>query len=192
MEGRMDVRGHHLEEDQGKRLRCTHCLREWSMLSRSRRWCPGVPWYVAGCAPRHLYTLSQLKRKGLKPRDRRERVGCVVTEYDDVVSLYDIGQALPRRGETERQREARLAAWPRIQAKYKCEHCGHVPGSLSAIRYEMVKAGLCIECKDRLEWLNEQAALDAQIAEDRRRVCSWAYQLLQRADWAMIDTETTS
>jgi len=25
----MDVRGHHLEEDEGKRLRCTRCLREW-------------------------------------------------------------------------------------------------------------------------------------------------------------------
>ncbi len=188
----MDVRGHHLEEDEGKQLRCTRCLRKWSMLRRSRRWCPGVPWYVPGCAPDHLYTLSQLKRKGLKPRDRRERAGCVVTEYHDVVSLYDIGQALPRRGETERQREARLAAWPRIQAKYKCEHCGYVPGSLADIRYEMFKAVLCLGCKERLEWLNEQAALDAQIAEDRRGVCSWAYQLLRRSDWALIDTETTS
>jgi DNA polymerase III subunit epsilon len=188
----MDVRGHHLEEDEGKRLRCVHCLREWSMLRRSRRWCPGVPWYVAGSAPRHLYTLSQLKRKGLKPRDRRERAGCVVTEYHDLVSLYDIGEALPRRGETERQRTARLAAWPRIQAKYTCEHCGYVPAQLSAIRYEMVKSGLCIECKERLEWLNEQAALDAQIAKDRREVCSWAYHLLRRSDWALIDTETTA
>jgi DNA polymerase III epsilon subunit-like protein len=188
----MDVRGHHLEEHQGKRLRCTRCLREWSMLSRSRRWCPGVPWYVAGCAPSHLYTLSQLKRKDLKPRDRRERAGCVVTEYHDVVSLYDIGEALPRRRETEKQREARLAAWPRIQEKYQCEHCGYVPESLVAIRYEMVKAGLCLECKERLEWLNEQAALDAQIAKDRRDVCNWAYHLLQREGWALIDTETTS
>ncbi len=32
----MDVRGHHLEEDQGKRLRCTHCLREWSMRKGDR------------------------------------------------------------------------------------------------------------------------------------------------------------
>ncbi len=188
----MDVRGHHLEEGTDKRLRCTHCLREWRMLSRSRRWCPGVPWYVLGGAPRNLYTLSQLKRKGLKPRDRHERVGCVVTEYHDVVSLYDIGQALPRRHETERQREARLAAWPRIQAKYKCEHCGYVPGTLAAIRYEMVRVGLCIGCKERLEWQAEQDALDARIAGDRREVCSWAYQLLRRCDWALIDTETTS
>jgi len=192
MEGYMDERGHHFEEGADKRLCCTRCLREWQVLRRSRRWCPGVPWYVAGCAPSHLYTLSQLKRKGLKPRDRRERVGCVVTEYHDVVSLYDIGQALPRHGETERQREARLAAWPRIQAKYKCEHCGYVPESLADIRHEMFKAGLCLGCKERLEWLNEQAALDAQIAEDRRGVCSWAYQLLRRSDWALIDTETTS
>ncbi len=188
----MDVRGHHLEEDEGKRLRCTRCLRDWSMLCRSRRWCPGVPWYVAGCAPSHLYTLSQLKRKGLKPRNRRERVGCVVTEYHDVVSLYDVREALPRRGETERQREARLAAWPRIQAKYKCEHCGYVPESLADIKYEMFKAGLCLGCKEQLEWQAEQAALDAQMAEDRRGVCAWAYHLLRRSDWALIDTETTA
>ncbi len=76
----MDVRGHHLEEDEGKRLRCTHCLREWSMLRRSQRWCPGVPWYVPGRALDHLYTFTQLKRKGLKPCDRRKRDGYIVTE----------------------------------------------------------------------------------------------------------------
>jgi len=135
---------------------------------------------VADCAPDHLYTLSQLKRRGLKPHNRRERAGCVVTEYHDVVSLYDIREALPCRGETERQREARLAAWPRIQAKYKCEHCGYVPVSLAAIKYMMFKAGLCLDCKERLEWQAEQDALFAQIGEDRRGVCSWAYHLLQR------------
>jgi len=56
----------------------------------------------------------------------------------------------------------------------------------------MVKAGLCIECEERLEWLNEQAALDARVAKDRREVCSWAYHLLRRSDWALIDTETIS
>ena len=67
-----------------------------------------------------------------------------------------------------------------------------MPESLADIKYEMSGPGLCLGCKERLEWLNEQAVLDAQIAEDRRDVCSLAYQLLQRADWALIDTETTS
>ncbi len=187
----MDERGHHLEEGADKRLRCTRCLREWRVLRRSRRWCPGVPWYVPGRAPEHLYTFTQLKRKGLKPRDRRKRAGYIVTEFHDGVSLYDIGEALPRRGETEKQRAARLATWPRIQEKYTCEHCGYVPESLADIKYEMSGPGLCLGCKERLEWLNEQAALDAQMTEDRREVCRWAYQLLRRTDWVLIDTETT-
>ena len=151
-----------------------------------------MPWYVLGRAPEHLYTFTQLKRKGLKPRDRRKRDGYIVTEFHDGVSLYDIREALPRRGETERQRAARLAAWPRIQEKYKCEHCGYGPESLTDIKYEMFKVGLCLGCKERLEWQAEQAALDAQLAGDRRDVCEWAYGLLRRSDWALIDTETIS
>jgi DNA polymerase III epsilon subunit-like protein len=188
----MDVRGHHLEEAEDKCLRCTRCLREWSRLRTSQRWCPGVPWYTYGCAPDHLYTYTQLKAKGLRPRDRRERAGYIVTAFHDGVSLYNIRDAQPRRVETERQREARLAAWPRIQEKYKCAHCGYVPESLADIRCEMFKAGLCLGCKERLEWQAEQDALFAQMAEDRRDVCAWAYHLLRRSDWALIDTETTS
>ena len=147
---------------------------------------------MPGRAPEHLDTFTQLKRKGLKPRDRRKRAGYIVTEFHDGVSLYDIGEALPRRRETEQQRAARLAAWPRIQEKYKCVHCGYVPESLADIKYELSGPGLCLGCKERLEWLNEQAALDTQLAGDRRDACSWAASLLRRSDWALIDTETTS
>lgn len=94
----MDERGHHFEEGADKRLRCTRCLREWRVLRRSWRWCPGVPWYVPGRPPEHLYTFTQLKRQGLKPRDRRKRAGYIVTEFHNGVSLYDIREALPRRG----------------------------------------------------------------------------------------------
>ena len=37
---------------------------------------------MTGRAPVHLYTLSQLKRKGLKPRDRRERATLVAYNAD--------------------------------------------------------------------------------------------------------------
>jgi DNA polymerase III epsilon subunit-like protein len=187
----IDIRGHHLEE-MNQRLCCTRCLREWSRLRTSRRWCPGVPWYTYGSAPDHLYTYSQLKRRGLKPRNLRERAGCIVTAFHDVVSLYDIRETMPRRGETANQRAARLTAWPRIQEKYTCAHCGYVPKSLAAIKYVMLKAGLCLDCKERLEWQAEQDALFAQMAEDRRVVCGWAHHLLQRSDWSLVDTETTA
>jgi DNA polymerase III subunit epsilon len=38
----------------------------------------------------------------------------------------------------------------------------------------------------------EEDALFAQMEEDRRGICAWAYHLLQRSDWALIDTETTA
>jgi DNA polymerase III epsilon subunit-like protein len=52
--------------------------------------------------------------------------------------------------------------------------------------------GLCLSCKERLEWQQQQEALLAQLEEDRRAACAWASHLLHRSDWALIDTETTS
>jgi Exonuclease len=188
----MEVQGHRLEEVTGKQLSCSRCLRKWSRLRSSRRWCPGVPWYTYGNAPDHLYTYSQLQRRGLIPRARRARDGCIVTAFHQVVSLYDIRQAQPRRGETAKQRAARQASWPRIQQKYTCMRCGSVPASLAALRYAMQGPGLCLSCKERLEWQHQQEALLAQLEENRRAVCAWASHLLHCSDWAMIDTETTS
>jgi hypothetical protein len=187
-----DVRGHHLEEVAGKQLHCTRCLRPWPRLRACRRWCPGVPWYTYGRAPDHLYTLSQLKRRGLTPRDRRARDGCIVTAFRQVVSLYDIREAQPRRGETERQKASREAAWSRIQQKYTCAHCGCVPASLVALRYEIQRPGLCVSCKEQLEWQHLQDTHVARMEEDRRAACAWASHLLRRSDWALIDTETTA
>ena len=159
----MDIREHHLEE-MNNRLCCTRCLREWSQLRTTQRWCPGVPWYSYGSAPDHLYTYSQLMRVGLKPRSRAEHVGCIVMAFHNVVPLYDIREALPRRGETQRQRAARLAAWPHIQEKYMCEHCGYMPATLSAFKYKMQRAGLCLACKEQLDWQQEQDAQFVQMA----------------------------
>ncbi len=188
----MDVRGHHLDEGRGKQLSCTHCLRPWSQLRVSPRWCPGVPWYTSGKAPDHLYTLGQLKRRGLTPRDQRARDGCLVTAFHQVVSLFDIREATPRRGETERQREAREASWRRIQLTYTCAHCSAVPASLAALRYQFPLPGLCMSCKRRLEWQHMQEERSAQMQADSRAACAWASHLLHRSDWVLIDTETTA
>jgi DNA polymerase III subunit epsilon len=188
----MDVRGHHLEEGVGKQLTCTRCLRSWSRLRSSRRWCPGVPWYTSRKAPSYLYTRGQLKRRGLTPRKRRAPDGCIVTAFHELVSLYDIREAKPRRGESERQREAREVAWRRIQQTYTCVHCGAVPASLNALRYEIQMPGLCMSCKQRLEWHHLQDERSARMQADRRAACAWASHLLHRSDWALIDTETTT
>jgi hypothetical protein len=133
-----------------------------------------------------------LNRKGLTPRNRRARDGCIVTPYHQVVSLFDIREAKQRRGETEQQREAREASWRCIQQTYTCTHCGAVPSTLTALRYEFLLPGLCLSCKQRLEWQHLQEKRSIRMEEDRRAVCSWAFHLLRRSDWVLIDTETTA
>src|SRR5207244_993050 len=122
--------------------------------------------------------------------NRRARDGCIVTAFHQLVSLYDIREAKPRRSESERQREAREASWRRIQLTYTCAHCGAVPASLAALRYEFPLPGLCMSCKQHLEWQHLQEERSAQMQADRRAVCAWASHLLRCSDWALIDTET--
>ena len=56
----------------------------------------------------------------------------------------------------------------------------------------MQRPGLCLSCKERLEWQHLQETRAAQMEEDRRAACAWASHLLSRSDWALIDTETTA
>lgn len=169
---------------------CTKCKRK---PDSSWRACPGVHWYVYGNAPDHLSTYSQMRRNGQKPKDRKQPQGCVVTAYHDLVWLYDDREALPRRKETERQHDARIAAWARTQEKYKCKRCGYVPESLAAIQYEINrKSGLCTDCEEYIEIQKQEEKLQEKIERDRLSACQWAHDLLNRTDWAIIDTETTS
>ena len=56
----------------------------------------------------------------------------------------------------------------------------------------MQRPGLCVSCKERLEWQHLQDARVVRMEEDRRAACVWASHLLRRLDWALIDTETTA
>ncbi len=67
----------HTMETSATGTRCSRCLRTAPQIKRSQRWCPGLPWYVAGDAPDHLYTQLQLKNRGL--RATGSVAGCVVT-----------------------------------------------------------------------------------------------------------------
>lgn len=180
-----------IDHDLDEKGVCTKCNRK---PGSSRRRCPGVHWYVYGTAPDHLSTFSQLRRAKLKPKDRKQPQGCIVTAHHEIVYLYDDNEAIPRRQETERQREARLVAWSRIQQKYTCKRCGYVPESLAAIQYEIDRRkGLCQDCKEVLEMQEQEDKLQAMLERDRLSACEWAYNLLHnRTDWAIIDTETTA
>ncbi|GER82744.1 hypothetical protein KTAU_13810 [Thermogemmatispora aurantia] len=73
-----------------RRWRCERCGYEWQWRPPAWRQCPGVPRYRDGEFPPGLVTVSQLRRKGLEPRDRLRPVGCYWcgrgTRY---VPLYD-------------------------------------------------------------------------------------------------------
>jgi DNA polymerase-3 subunit epsilon len=49
-----------------------------------------------------------------------------------------------------------------------------------------------LSCKQRLEWQHLQEERSVRMEEDRRAACAWAFHLLRRSDWALIDTETTA
>jgi hypothetical protein len=51
---------------------------------------------------------------------------------------------------------------------------------------------LCASCMEEAIAEAEQEALEAQIEQDWREAAAWAASLLQRSDWCLLDTETTS
>jgi len=90
-------------------------------------------------------------------------VSYVVNAYGTLVKLYDVAETAPRRGESERQREARLATWE--------------------------KPGLCEGCAIAVE---EQEHRD-RLERDRRAACTWAAELFAHPEtWAIFDSETSS
>lgn len=95
----------------------------------------------------------------------------------------------PRRGESERQREARLTTWEKTREKWRCIECGEIPASLGDLRNHWEKPGICAGCAIAVE---EQEHRD-RLAQDRRAACAWAADLFaDPTSWTLIDTETSS
>jgi len=185
--------GHMLERTATGGQRCSRCLRTLGQINHSRRRCPGVPWYAVGSAPDNLCTRLQLKERGLCPGKDQPHVGIIVTAFGDPVRLYDIALARPRRGETEKQRAARLATWEKTREKWKCEDCGAVPASIGALSNYWRRPGLCEDCLELRKLRAQEERLQRKIERDRREVCVWAADLLAHPEtWCVIDTETTS
>ncbi len=175
---------HNLVYRKGERYpyQCTICSDIWKQ--EPSKPCPGVTYYAWQQAPAHLQTYSQLRSKHLKPRDRAQPDGCIICK-DEWCWLYDERQAKPRRICTDRQLQALEHARQCQHEKWKCEHCGYKPSSLTALRYYFAWPGLCKECK-------RDIARETRIYGDRLEAIEWARQIMTRDDWAILDTETTS
>jgi hypothetical protein len=134
----MKTRNHCLESIEG-RYRCTVCL--WTWQSRPKSCCPGIP---RGRRSPHLLTYTQLRAKGLKPRDRDKPEGCYWrSSSTEWIWFYDEREVLPRRKETTKQKEARERTWLTTQEKYRCPQCCEAPTHLGAIKEYRPDGQLC-------------------------------------------------
>ncbi len=153
------------------------------------------PWWDR--VPPHLATKTQLAQDGLKPakgqrpcagigygRGRRERY------YD----LYDRREAVPKKPPTS----AQVAALEKAHlAQRTCRRCGAVKDrpAMLITTFDLRASrrcgqpdiytglGCCWDCENR--------AVAAQRALDRDEQILWARGLMARADWCVLDTETT-
>ncbi len=177
----------HLMETTAVGTRCSRCLRTAAQLMGRSKSCPGKPWYLRYDAPDHLLTRTQLHQSGL--RATGPVVGYVVNAWATLVPLFDLAETKPRRGESERQREARLATWEKTREKWCCRECGEIPASIGELRNHWKKPGLCEGCAIAVE---EQEHRD-RLERDRRAACAWAADLFANpTSWAMLDSETSS
>ncbi len=204
-------------KDQHYRYQCKICSDVWVRRPKSTS-CPGVKIYPWRKSPPHLLTYKQLKAKHLKPRDRAKRDGCIIVRQE-WCWLYNEREALPRRICSEKQLQSLAVARQKQRDKWRCEHCGKAPSAPAYIK-DYYWPGLCLACKERIEWENEQADLEDMIQQDHKKASQWAKErieweneqadledmiqqdhkkasqwakdLLARNDWVVLDTETTS
>ena len=166
--------------------RCTVCLWDWKQAPDSR--CPGVPRVSAD----YLLTYTQLRKKSLKPPDRDKPDACYYRySSKEFIWLYDERQALPRRKETEAQREGHKRAWATVQEQYRCPQCGRAPDSLAELSWFHKGGYLCVNCAEWQAYEDEQRQIDEDIERAHRETSQWAAEMLTRDDWVIIDTETT-
>jgi DNA polymerase-3 subunit epsilon len=184
----MKTRDHQLEATESG-YRCRICTWTWKQYPQSD--CPGLPGSAYEEVPAHLLSYTQLKARGLKPRDRAAPDGCYFRVHRrQWLYLYDERQALPMRCESPKQKEAREKTWRAIQEKYRCPECGQAPHHLAEIKAYRADR-LCDQCVRYQAYLDKQTRLEAMIKEDEKAACQWAASMLERDDWCILDTETT-
>jgi DNA polymerase-3 subunit epsilon len=133
------------------------------------------------------------RAKGLKPRDRERPDGCSWrSSSTEWIWLYDEREAIPRRKETAKQKEARKRTWRATQEKYRCPQCGKAPQYLAELKDYRTLGQLCLRCAAWTAYWAEQDALEEQRAADEREAGLWAAAMLAREEWCIVDCETTS
>jgi hypothetical protein len=101
----------------------------------------GIPTYPFHWAPKHLYTIRQLRARGLRPGGQAPTAQILWRRGLRVAYLYRADLALPKRQATTAQRAAIATA---LRARRTCPTCGtekpyYIPRSL----------GECLDCTGR-------------------------------------------
>lgn len=170
-------------------FRCSVCGVGWKQEPISE--CPGCQLYHYEKVPwETMTTVTQLREKRLKPKDKSKPDGCYYREKKhDYIYLYRIEEAIPIPEPTEKQQAALVKANEALKAKYSCEKCGYYDRShgqskytrLRTIKIDDVDKRYCQDCIENIEWWKERSAIEQRMKE-----------LLESDELvAILDTETT-
>lgn len=170
-------------------VRCSICGVGWKKPPVGE--CPGcqlfhyerVPWET-------MTTVTQLKEKRLKPKDKKKPDGCYYkAKGNTYIYLYRIDEAIPIPDLTDKQQAALQKANEALKAKYSCEKCGWYDRAHGQNKYSRIqemdingeKKHYCPDCIEDHDHEQGKIALEKQMKE-----------LLESDSLvAILDTETT-
>jgi DNA polymerase-3 subunit epsilon len=122
--------------------------------------------------PGHLVSATEMKKRGLVPGVIRGQV--YQKSNHQLINLYDVNEALPKRPATSKQLAAIEKARAVMLAKRTCRRCG-------GIFSKLLNNQLCDYC-------DTEAWLDTKSEEALRRFRQWVEH---KCDFAVLDVETT-
>lgn len=126
--------------------------------------------------PETLKTKTQLSKLGYNLKPNQEAKATKWSKkYGENYLLYEIGEAIPKRALTEKQKAGIVKAKATNITRTTCVGCG--------VCYEEIrhsKKRLCRDCE-----------IERYIIQAGREACLWAAELLREKDFVVVDVETT-
>jgi DNA polymerase III epsilon subunit-like protein len=126
--------------------------------------------------PANLKTKTQLYKSGYNLAPNQEAKATKWSKkYGENYPLYEIGEAIPKRALTDKQKAGIEKAKATNIARTTCQGCG--------VCYEEIRHSKNRLCRD--------CSIERYTIQAGREACLWAAQLLREKDFVVIDVETT-
>lgn len=153
----------------GRLNECTVCGQSW-VTDKPVSECPGVPLYGWGKWPENLLTKKQMGEAGFNTGKQLPPPAGVVSRDkspDGWMWLYDRNQGVPKKQQSDRQKEALKKAQERSKpVDIRCSRCNDYIETVTAKRAESMKPEMCERCSDftgaikgAQEWLQEDIVI---------------------------------